>query len=365
MSAFASLKWKVTKGWESFVTAISVVLALFVALVPTPAYAASGLKCYTIGTANTPVYSSSGLSTKIGAIYSSDEVTINSFSSSKTAVNVTYPISGGRMKSGWIRTSAILSATGGYAHNSARRYTTYRRPGGSSYGSVYVGDQVVVLGIRSGYTQIRYPVSGGFKFAWARTSDVNAGKAASAASSAKPTTTPKPMATTATGSSSTAVRQRLDQIANGSLRYNSSTNMRLNTKFTGTRSGEQCKGFAKNVFYLCFKVTPGSTQGKPYNYLLNSTGGMTRVGYYSNITSSQAKSLFSKARPGDFVQMRRRSKGGSHSAIVYSVSSGGITFFEANTDNCNTVKKQYYTWAQLSSRNVGMSLYTASSYNLK
>jgi hypothetical protein len=121
--------------------------------------------------------------------------------------------------------------------------------------------------------------------------------------------------------------------------------MRLGTKFTGTRSSEQCKGFAKNVFYLCFKVTPGSTQSrdKGLNYLISGTGGMTRVGYYSNIASSQAKSLFSKARPGDFVQIRRRSSGGSHSAIVYSVGSGGITFFEANTDSRNTVMKNYYT----------------------
>ena len=168
-----------------------------------------------------------------------------------------------------------------------------------------------------------------------------------------------PVTTTST------VQKRLDQIANGTLRYNSSTNMRLNTRFTGTRAGEQCKGFAKNVFYLCFKVTPGSTVSKPYNYLLNGTSGMTRVGYYSNISATQARSLFSKARPGDFVQMRRRSTGGSHRAIVYSVSSGGITFFEANTDGRNTVRKTYYTWAQLSSGNVGMSLYTASNYSLR
>ena len=159
--------------------ALVVALAMLMTLVPSQAYAASGLRCYTIAAANTPVYSTSGLGTKIGAIYASDEVIVNTFSSSKVAVNVTYPISGGRTKTGWIRTSAILTATAGYAHNSTRRYTTYRRPGGASYGSVYVGDQVVVLGAKSGYTQIRYPVAGGYKFAWARTTDVNAGKTSS------------------------------------------------------------------------------------------------------------------------------------------------------------------------------------------
>lgn len=303
-------------------------------------------KCYTIETSNTPVYSNANLTSRIGAVYGSDEVRINSFSSNRAAANVTYPTSRGS-KSGWIRTSAILSATGGNAYASKGRFTTYRRPGGASYGAVYKGDQVVVLGRKGNWTQIRYPISGGYKFAWASTSTVMAN------------TTGKLDNVTA------AVQQRLDKIANGSLRYNKYTVMKLGSKFTGTRANEQCKGFAKNVFYLCFKVTPNSTQPKPNNYLLYGTNGMSRVGYYSNITTAHAKSLFSKARPGDFVQMRRRSTGGSHSAIVYSVSSSGITFFEANTDGKNTVMKNTYTWAQLANRNRGMSLYTASSYSLK
>lgn len=137
------------------------------------AQSASTLKCYTVGTANTPVYSSANLTSRTGAVYSSDEVRINSFSSNKAAVNVTYPTARGS-KSGWIRTNAILSATGGYSYNSKGRFTTYRRPGGASYGAVYAGDQVVVLGRSGSWTQIRYPVSGGYKFAWAYTSTVTA-----------------------------------------------------------------------------------------------------------------------------------------------------------------------------------------------
>ena len=160
-----------------------------------------------------------------------------------------------------------------------------------------------------------------------------------------------------------SVRQRLDQIMNGNLSMNN-TVMKLGRKFTGTRSNEQCKGYAKNVFYLCFKVTPGSTQSKPNNYKLNGTAGMKQISSNGNLNAGAAKNLFSNARPGDFVQIRRRHTG-SHSAIVYSVSSSGVTFIEANLDNKNTIYKKTYTWSDLSNKNVGMSVYTASNYKLR
>jgi hypothetical protein len=152
---------------------------------------------------------------------------------------------------------------------------------------------------------------------------------------------------------------------NGTLKYNNSTNLKVNTKFTGTRSSEQCKGFAKNVFYLLWGVTPGSTASSPNNYKLSGYSGMKMVGSYSSLSTSAAKSLFSSAKPGYFCQMRRRSSGGSHSAIVYSTSSTGVTFYEANTDRKNTIKLQTYSWNSLSSSNSGMSVYAPSSYKLR
>lgn len=161
------------------------------------------------------------------------------------------------------------------------------------------------------------------------------------------------------------VKAHLDKIANGTLTYNSSTVLKVGATFTGYLANEQCKGYAKDVFYLCFKIWPGSTQSKPNNHLLNSTSGMTKVGSVTSMTTANIKSLFSKARPGDFVQMRRSSSGGSHSAIVYSVSSTGVTVLEANTDGKNTIKKSTYTWSQLCSKNAKMSVYTATNYKLK
>lgn len=161
-----------------------------------------------------------------------------------------------------------------------------------------------------------------------------------------------------------AVQNRLDSIANGTLTYNASTVMKVGSKFTGYRAGEQCKGYAKNVFYLCFGITPGSTQPRNngVNYLLYETKGMTRLGSVTTKSESDLANLFAKARPGDFVQIRR-SGGGSHSAIVYSVTSTGVTFLEANLDWDNTVSKNTYTWADLK-KNAAMSVYTASNYQL-
>lgn len=177
--------------------------------------------------------------------------------------------------------------------------------------------------------------------------------------------------TTTSSNNEAAVRARLDSIANGTLKYDSKTVMAVNRTFTGTRSSEQCKGYAKNVFYLCFKITPGSTLSKSAgkNYLISDTSGMKKVGSVTGMTNCESsrnaiKALFLSARPGDFVQMRRQHTG-SHSAIVYSVTNTGVTFLEANTDGKNTVKLITHTWDALCQKNMAMSVYTATDYKLK
>ena len=149
--------------------------------------------------------------------------------------------------------------------------------------------------------------------------------------------------------------------------------MRVGQKYNGT--GE-CKGYAQKVFHLCFGITPGLTK-KPNNYLLDATNGMTLVGSATGLTvesaesASALQSLFAKARPGDFIQMKR-GHGGSHSAIVYSVTSSGVTFLEANIDLENGIYKKTYSWSDLVKKtkrgdvyNQAMSVYTATSYSLK
>lgn len=132
---------------------------------------AASRKCYSICTGNTRVYSNTGLSRGIGWIYDSDQISVINVTRSWSQVS--YPISGGRTKTGYIATSAILTATGGSTYTSRGKFNTYRRPGGSYYGYVASNDRVMILGSSGNYTQIKYPVSGGYKYAFASTSDVN------------------------------------------------------------------------------------------------------------------------------------------------------------------------------------------------
>lgn len=134
-------------------------------------HAAATMKGYTIGTSNTRVYSNSGLTTGMGWIYPSDEVIIREVTNQYCYV--TYPVTGGT-KSGYIATGAILLSNSGISKTATATVTTYRRANSNqTYGYVAKGDSVLVLGTRGSYTQIRYPVSGGYKFAFISTANAN------------------------------------------------------------------------------------------------------------------------------------------------------------------------------------------------
>lgn len=128
-------------------------------------------KCYSIGTANTRVYSDPGLTKGYGWIYPTDEITVLLVTSRYS--KVTYGIGGGRTKTGYIPTSAILLSTGGSTYTNKGNFSTYIRPGGKRYGTSTKGDSVMILGVSGNYTQIKYNVPGGYKYAFALTSDVN------------------------------------------------------------------------------------------------------------------------------------------------------------------------------------------------
>lgn len=136
-----------------------------------PTFAASTRKCYTILNNSTTVYSNTSLTIKYGTIYGSDEISVITVTGKYS--KVTYPISGGRTKTGYIRTNSILTGTTGQTYKAQTKITTYRRPGGASYGYVSSGDKVVILGTYGSYTQIKYPVSGGYKYGFVTTDNAN------------------------------------------------------------------------------------------------------------------------------------------------------------------------------------------------
>lgn len=336
---------------KSRIISIVLCIALLLSLNTASAFGASAkwpsttnIKTYVISKSNnTTVYQTATSTKKYGTIYASDLITIKGYSGSR--LKVTYPITGGT-KTGYIDKSKVTAGSINYASDKwtqNKKVTAYRRSGGgSTIGSLYVGDVVYKVATSGSYTQVIYPISGGYKMGWIRNSDIS-----------------KKAATSTATSATSKVSSKISAMMSGSS-YSGA--YKVNKKYTGEYASEQCKGFAKSVHKKLFGYNIGSTKAKPYNYQIGYSSANTKVvGSLSSLNTSSVKSMFSKAKPGDFVQMRR-SHGGSHSAIVVSVTSSNVTFYEANLDNKNTIVKKTYTWSQLCSSNKAMSVYSAKKY---
>ncbi len=174
---------KTTKRIAAAIMSMAIMLTANVCAIPSnqfnadtsivmTASAASVRKCYTIATTNTPVYAKTNLTSKIGSIFPTDEIVVNDVTSKYT--KVTYPVGNGRTKTGYIATSAILTATSGSTKKASRKCTTYIRANTSkSYGYIDKGDSCIILGKSNGMVQLKYPVSGGYKYAFVTQSDYN------------------------------------------------------------------------------------------------------------------------------------------------------------------------------------------------
>lgn len=163
---------------------------------------------------------------------------------------------------------------------------------------------------------------------------------------------------------------RLNSMINGTYaRKNGIGTYQVGTKYAGPYYTEQCKGFAKSVHEQLFGYNIGSTKRKPNNYQVTISGINTRLVGSLTFLGATGESdgavcnLFSKARPGDFIQVRRRHSG-SHSMIVLSTDANSVRVYEANVDNKNGIEVNTYTWRQFCEKNESFSLYTAKDYRL-
>ena len=264
-----------------------------------------------------------------------------------SAVLVEYPTS-----SGWRRGYCAFSNFFNYKQPSetftaTAGATIYTAPYGSSYGTIVKGDTVYRVGESNGHVLVIYQAKSGergYKLGYIQNSAYETIKRNQIISS----------------TNSTAYNA-LTKMKNGTT-YNGV--YKVNTVYRGPYKNEQCKGFAKSIFEQLYGYNIGSTCSKAsgINYKINiNTNKTTCLGsviQMKNNTASQnnIKNLFLKASAGDFVQMRRQ-HGGSHSAIVYSVTEKGVTFFEANIDGKNGIVLKTYTWYDLCKANSAMSIY--------
>lgn len=149
---------------KSFSVIIFVLITVFAIRTNVYAYSVSGMKAYTISSGNTTVYNSK--MQRIGTIYGNDELTLLGSYSNGT-FKVRYNITGSsRTKEGYIYKSAIVVKTSGTQKIANQKITTYKRPGGGTYGYISKGDLCLLMGEKNGYTQVRYPAGRIYKFAW-------------------------------------------------------------------------------------------------------------------------------------------------------------------------------------------------------
>ncbi|MBR1398266.1 MAG: hypothetical protein IJ563_12150 [Selenomonadaceae bacterium] len=195
---------------------------------------------------------------------------------------------------------------------------------------------------------VRYPTNNGSKERWVSKD----------AFSTSPTPSPN----------ENNVIARIDSYVNGSQ----GNYWKVNTKWTG---GNECRGFAQQLYSKLFKGAGSITGYANNNYSASSYPGSYEAGRLFNFAANDinsVKSLFSKAKPGAFVQMGRRhslnkskTAPGPHTAILHKVESDGVWFYEANAGGTGMITYKKYTWADLADRNKGFTIYLPNNYSLR
>ena len=312
----------------------------------------------TIAEVDMPIFRNMGLTTR-GTSYpgksynayidAGDTVRIIGICNNK-AIILQYPTA-----SGWRTGYASFANFFNYSPNEkfvATVTATVRAvPYGAVYGTITSGDTVYRVGESNGHILVIYQAKSGnrgYKLGYILESDYQKIKKQNNGAQT-------------VSSTKSAAYNTLTKMKNGTT-YNGV--YKVNTVYRGPYKNEQCKGFAKSVFEQLYGYNIGSTCSKAagVNYKINiNTSKTTCLGSVTQMTSNTAsqnniKNLFLKASAGDFVQMRRQ-HGGSHSAIVYTVTEKGVTFYEANIDGKNGIVLKTYTWYDLCKANSAMSIY--------
>lgn len=131
---------------------------------------------------NVPVYADSALTIRgtaspykqyIATVYASDEFRITKINPEQGWVYGSYPTSSGR-RYGYIRLSDFTTYNASTnAMTSKARLSVLDRPGGSVYGTIFVGDTIYRIATSSDgeYSQVILNTNFGFKAGWIRTSD--------------------------------------------------------------------------------------------------------------------------------------------------------------------------------------------------
>jgi len=123
--------------------------------------------------------------------------------------------------------------------------------------------------------------------------------------------------------------------------------------------GKQCYGFGKLVIYNIFGKYGSSYRSWSYQGV--STSGMNSIGSITSYSSSNVKSLLSKAKCGDVLQFDYTKQ---HTMIVYSVESDGVWIYDCNWDNNCGISLRKCSFGAWSGRNSAkLTLLRSNNYD--
>lgn len=133
-------------------------------------------------------------------------------------------------------------------------------------------------------------------------------------------------------------------------------------RWTGSfDGGSECYGFAKMVIYKVFgKSNISGRTYRSWSYEGISTSGMDVIGSVEKFSSSNVKSLLSKAKCGDALQFDNSSQ---HSMIVYSVESDGVWIYHCNWDGKCGIALEKFSFGAWNGRDSNqLTLLRANNY---
>ena len=233
--------------------------------------------------------------------------------------------------------------------------------GGSYYGYVSANDRVMVLGTRGGYTQIKYPVSGGFKYAFATNSDVNNYLKGGAGNNNVNNNVNSNNNTTQTNTGTYSISGNLLTVNGVAM-----TDYRIGGKYTNSyyakvngkkvyMAGSQCCGYARYIAYKLYGCHDKSATGK-----FKDVSGRVAPG---KLTAQKMKAAVTAAGVGAHIRTSNRIGQSKHSMSIIAVMDSGFTVTDANSDGKNTIKVTTYTWSSYVSSKYGKrGLYYIKKY---
>ena len=265
-------------------------------------------------------YTNNKLNKKTGGYIacSTDECKILKISGN--AVQVKYPVSGGT-KTAWFKRSEFTSYNISKGADSSwtqdKKITTYRRSDGKkSFGYISAGDKCYKLAEKGKYTQVVYPVSGGYKMGWVKTSQIPP----------DPQPAKKGLASVAAAEVGYQGRNSKGSGKGDYTKYG---------KWIGANGQAWCASFVS----WCANRAGVSTKVVP------KTAKCTTMISKSNSYHKWSKNALKSIKKNDVIFFASKANGSgssSHVGIVYSVSGSKITVIEGNTGS-DLVKKNTYT----------------------